>query len=63
MIYTSDDNWQSQLPPPDSRRINITGPPTVRAILRQAQGKIILTFVPVKGMAFVNGIEVTEDTK
>jgi hypothetical protein len=26
-----------------------------------AQGKIVLTFVPVNGMACVNGIEVTED--
>ena len=28
-----------------------------------AQGKIVLTFVPIKGMAFVNGIEVVEDSK
>jgi hypothetical protein len=28
-----------------------------------ALGKIVLTFVPVKGMACVNGIEVGEDTK
>jgi hypothetical protein len=28
-----------------------------------AQGKIVLTFVPVKGMASVNGIEVVEDSK
>jgi len=28
-----------------------------------AQGKIILTFVPTKGMASVNGIEVVEDSK
>jgi len=26
-----------------------------------AQGKIVLTFVPVEGMAFVNGVEVVED--
>ena len=28
-----------------------------------AQGKIVLTFVPTKGMACVNGIEVSEDSK
>lgn len=28
-----------------------------------AQGKIVLSFVPVKGMACVNGIEVVEDSK
>ena len=28
-----------------------------------AQGKIILTFVPVVGMACVNGIEVVEDSR
>jgi hypothetical protein len=28
-----------------------------------AQGKIILSFVPIKGMACVNGIEVTDDSK
>ncbi|HEX3878946.1 MAG TPA: malectin domain-containing carbohydrate-binding protein [Bryobacteraceae bacterium] len=28
-----------------------------------AQGKILLSFVPVVGMACVNGIEITEDTK
>jgi len=28
-----------------------------------AQGKILLTFVPVVGMACVNGIEVTEDSR
>lgn len=28
-----------------------------------AQGKIVLTFVPVNGMAFVNGIEVVEETR
>jgi hypothetical protein len=28
-----------------------------------AQGKIVLTFVPINGMAFVNGIEVVEDAK
>jgi hypothetical protein len=28
-----------------------------------AQGKILLTFVPVNGMAFVNGIEVVEEAK
>ena len=28
-----------------------------------AQGKILLTFVPVKGMACVNGIEVVEESK
>jgi hypothetical protein len=28
-----------------------------------AQGKIVLNFVPVKGMACVNGIEVVEDTR
>ncbi len=33
------------------------------AIRPNAQGKILLTFVPVKGMACVNGIEVVEDSK
>jgi hypothetical protein len=28
-----------------------------------AQGKIVLTFVPVRGMAFVNGIEVADDSR
>jgi hypothetical protein len=28
-----------------------------------AQGKIVLNFVPVNGMAFVNGIEVIEESK
>jgi hypothetical protein len=28
-----------------------------------AQGKILLTFVPVQGMACVNGIEVVDDSK
>ena len=28
-----------------------------------AQGKIVLTFVPVKGMACVNGIEIDEESK
>jgi hypothetical protein len=32
------------------------------AIRPTAQGKIVLTFVPVEGMACVNGIEVVEDT-
>ena len=33
------------------------------AIRPNAQGKIILSFVPIKGMACVNGIEVTEDSR
>ncbi len=33
------------------------------AIRPNAQGKIILTFVPVAGMACVNGIEVVDDSK
>ena len=33
------------------------------AIRPTAQGKIVLTFVPVKGMACVNGIEVVEDSR
>ena len=28
-----------------------------------AQGKILLTFAPVNGMAFVNGIQVVEEAK
>lgn len=34
-----------------------------RGIRPNAQGKILLNFVPVKGMACVNGIEVLDDTK
>lgn len=33
------------------------------AIRPNAQGKILLTFVPVEGMACVNGIEVVDDSK
>ena len=33
------------------------------AIRPNAQGKILLTFVPVAGMACVNGIEVVDDSK
>ena len=33
------------------------------AIRPNAQGKIVLTFVPVAGMACVNGIEVVDDSK
>jgi len=36
---------------------------TFTGIRPTAQGKIVLTFVPVAGMACVNGIEVMEDTK
>ncbi len=36
---------------------------TFSGIRPNAQGKIILTFVPVKGMACVNGIEIVEDSK
>ena len=36
---------------------------TFSGIRPTAQGKIVLTFVPVKGMACVNGIEVVEDSK
>jgi hypothetical protein len=36
---------------------------TFSGIRPTAQGKIVLTFVPVKGMACVNGIEVVEDPK
>ena len=36
---------------------------TFSAIRPTAQGKIVLTFVPVKGMACVNGIEVVEDPR
>lgn len=35
---------------------------TFTGIRPTAQGKIVLTFVPVKGMACVNGIEVVEDS-
>lgn len=36
---------------------------TFSAIQPNAQGKIILTFVPTKGMACVNGIEVVEESR
>jgi len=36
---------------------------TFSGIRPNAQGKIVLSFVPVKGMACVNGIEVQEDSK
>jgi len=36
---------------------------TFYGIRPTAQGKIVLTFVPIKGMACVNGIEIAEDTK
>jgi hypothetical protein len=36
---------------------------TVSGIRPTAQGKIVLTFVPINGMACVNGIEVVEDSK
>src|SRR5271157_1686575 len=36
---------------------------TFSGIRPNAQGKIILTFVPTKGMAFVNGIKVVEDSQ
>lgn len=36
---------------------------TFSGIRPNAQGKIVLSFVPVKGMACVNGIEVVEDSK
>jgi hypothetical protein len=36
---------------------------TFSAIRPNAQGKILLTFVPVAGMACVNGIEVVEDSR
>jgi hypothetical protein len=36
---------------------------TFSGIRPNAQGKIVLTFVPIKGMACVNGIEVVEDSK
>jgi hypothetical protein len=36
---------------------------TFSGIQPTAQGKIVLTFVPVNGMACVNGIEVLEDSK
>lgn len=36
---------------------------TFSGIRPTAQGKIALTFVPVKGMACVNGIEIVEDSK
>ena len=36
---------------------------TFPGIRPTAQGKIVLTFVPVKGMACVNGIEVGEDSR
>jgi len=36
---------------------------TFAGIRPNAQGKIILSFVPIKGMACVNGIEVTNDPK
>ena len=36
---------------------------TFSKIQPTAQGKIVLTFVPVRGMACVNGIEIVEDSK
>jgi hypothetical protein len=36
---------------------------TFSGIRPTAQGKIVLTFVPINGMACVNGIEVVEDSK
>jgi hypothetical protein len=36
---------------------------TFHAIRPNAQGKILLTFVPILGMACVNGIEVVDDSK
>ncbi|MBZ5618049.1 MAG: malectin [Acidobacteriia bacterium] len=36
---------------------------TFSDIRPNAQGKIVLTFVPTTGMAFLNGIEVVEDSK
>jgi hypothetical protein len=36
---------------------------TFSGIRPNAQGKIVLAFVPIKGMACVNGIEVVEDSK
>lgn len=36
---------------------------TFSGIKPTAQGKVVLTFVPVAGMAFVNSIEVVEDSK
>jgi hypothetical protein len=36
---------------------------TFSGIRPTAQGKIVLTFVPVVGMACVNGIEVVEDSE
>ncbi len=36
---------------------------TFSGIQPTAQGKIVLTFVPIKGMACVNGIEVVDDSK
>jgi hypothetical protein len=36
---------------------------TFSGIRPTAQGKIVLTFVPIKGMACVNGVEVVEDSK
>jgi hypothetical protein len=36
---------------------------TFSSIKPNAQGKILLTFVPVKGMACLNGIEVAEDAR
>jgi hypothetical protein len=36
---------------------------TFKGIRPTAQGKIVLSFVPVEGMACVNGIEVVEDTR
>ena len=36
---------------------------TFSGVRPTAQGKIVLTFVPINGMAFVNGIEVVEDPK
>ena len=36
---------------------------TFSGIRPNAQGKVILSFVPIKGMACVNGIEVVEELK
>jgi hypothetical protein len=36
---------------------------TFTGIRPNAQGKIILSFVPIKGMACVNGIEILDDSR
>jgi hypothetical protein len=43
VIFTHQQDWQSRLPPPDSRRISVVnGPATLRVSLRRCQDKTIV---------------------